>query len=90
MNAAYLFGNAGMKSLKKFVGFFVSFATAGSLATAGGLSPDLIEPEVEAVVIDKGKSSSVGILPILALLALVAIVVSQRDDDDGVKQKKAP
>lgn len=76
-----------MSIFSKLVGYPLTLIFGAGTASAGGLAPAAIEPQIEPVVIDESPSSSMGILPILALLVLIGVLASRNGDS---QTKKAP
>ena len=68
-----------MKSIKRVFTFAVSLLSIGSIATAGTLAQGEADPVVEDLMVEE-QSSSIGWLPILAVIAVGALVLSSDDD----------
>ena len=54
----------------------LSMVSLASMATAGSLAEGIADPEVEALVVEEQAGPAIGILPILALIAIGAIIAT--------------
>ncbi len=71
-------------SITKFLGVVASFLSIGSIASAGSMADGMADPMVEDLVIaEEESSSSIGILPIIAIVAIGALLISNDDDDSS-------
>ena len=77
-----------LKSILKGLCIVLSFASVGTMATAGSLAEGLADPEVEDLVVEDD-DRGLGIWPIIGLVVVGALILSQSNDDDPVS-KSAP
>ena len=73
------------KTVFNTFGAALSLLSIGSMASAGSLAEGMADPAVENLVIEEGDDSSIGLLPIIGLLVIVAIIASSGDDDPDPK-----
>ena len=70
-----------MKTLKQAFAVVVSWLSIGSIAAAGSLAAGEADPAVEDIMVEEAATSSVGWLPLLAIIAVGALVLSGDDED---------
>ena len=75
-----------LKSLSKGLGVALSIVSLGTMASAGSLADGAADPAVEDLVLDEDDNKSVGVLPIIGLLIVGALIISNSGGDD----KKTP